>query len=69
MGCSGGGIIPSKRPLGSAQLTRRKDYVAIYSIMNEWSQIVGQWAVGNTSFDEYATGMRDVLKRYDDLGY
>jgi hypothetical protein len=47
----------------------RKDYVAIYSIMNEWSQIVGQWAVGDTSFEEYATGMRDVLKRYDDLGY
>lgn len=47
----------------------RKDYAAIYSIMNEWSQIVGQWAVGDTSFDEYAVGVRDVLKRYDDLGF
>eukprot|EP00243_Klebsormidium_subtile_P008236 TRINITY_DN3852_c0_g3_i2.p1 TRINITY_DN3852_c0_g3~~TRINITY_DN3852_c0_g3_i2.p1 ORF type:complete len:563 (+),score=97.89 TRINITY_DN3852_c0_g3_i2:62-1750(+) len=47
----------------------RKDYGAIYSIMNEWSQIVGQWAVGDTSFGEYVTGLRSVLKRYDDLGY
>ena len=47
----------------------RKDYGAIYSIMNEWSQIVGQWAVGDTSFGEYVGGLRSVLKRYDDLGY
>ncbi|GAQ93224.1 hypothetical protein KFL_013720010, partial [Klebsormidium nitens] len=47
----------------------RKDYAAIYSIMNEWSQIVGQWAVGDTSFDEYVTGVQDVLKRYADLGF
>ncbi|GAQ84142.1 hypothetical protein KFL_001770280 [Klebsormidium nitens] len=47
----------------------RKDYAAIYSVMNEWSQIVGQWAVGDTSFDEYAPGIQDVLKRYDELGY
>ncbi|GAQ92967.1 hypothetical protein KFL_012280010 [Klebsormidium nitens] len=47
----------------------RKDYAAIYSVMNEWSQIVGQWAVGDTSFDEYAVGLRDVLKRYDDHGF
>ncbi|GAQ87318.1 acetamidase/formamidase [Klebsormidium nitens] len=47
----------------------RKDYAAIYSVMNEWSQIVGQWAVGDTSFDDYATGLRDVLKRYDDRGF
>lgn len=47
----------------------RKDYAAIYSIMNEWSQIVGQWAVGDTSFAEYALGVESVLKRYDALGY
>lgn len=47
----------------------RKDYAAIYSIMNEWSQIVGQWAVGDTSFEQYESGLADVLKRYEDLGY
>ncbi|GAQ90322.1 hypothetical protein KFL_006270040 [Klebsormidium nitens] len=47
----------------------RKDYAAVYSIMNEWSQIVGQRAVGDTSFEEYESGLAGVLKRYEDLGY
>lgn len=46
----------------------RKDYAAVYSIMNEWSQIVGQWAVGDTSFEQYESGLADVLKRYEGLG-
>lgn len=47
----------------------RKDYAAVYSTMNEWLQIVGQWAVGDTSFDQYRSGVADVLKRYADRGY
>lgn len=46
-----------------------KDFAAVYSIMNEWSQIVGQWAVGDTSFDQYASGLSDVLRRYEELGF
>lgn len=41
----------------------------MYSIMNEWSQIVGQWAVGDTSFEQYESGLKDVLKQYEELGY
>ena len=47
----------------------RKDYGAIYSVMNEWSQIVGQWAVGDTTFQQYELGLADVLKRYETFGY
>lgn len=46
-----------------------KDFADVYSIMNEWSQIVGQWAVGDTSFDQYASGLSDVLRRYEELGF
>jgi hypothetical protein len=46
-----------------------KDFAAIYSIMNEWGQIVAQWAVGDSSFDEYVRGLQGVVKRYEDLGF
>jgi hypothetical protein len=45
-----------------------KDFAAIYSIMNEWGQIVAQWAVGDSSFDEYVHGLQAVIKRYEELG-
>jgi hypothetical protein len=47
----------------------RNDYATVYSIMNDWSQMVGQWAVGDTSFGQYQSGVADVLKRYVDRGY
>jgi predicted ATPase len=46
-----------------------KDFAAIYSIMNEWGQIVAQWAVGDSSFDEYVRGLQGVVRRYEELGF
>lgn len=46
-----------------------KEFAAIYSVMNEWSQIVAQYGVGDLSFNEYVTGLQAVARRYAALGY
>jgi hypothetical protein len=37
--------------------------------MNEWGQIVAQWAVGDLSFDEHVRGLQGVIKRNEELGF
>eukprot|EP00243_Klebsormidium_subtile_P000970 TRINITY_DN115_c0_g1_i2.p2 TRINITY_DN115_c0_g1~~TRINITY_DN115_c0_g1_i2.p2 ORF type:complete len:231 (+),score=56.25 TRINITY_DN115_c0_g1_i2:1168-1860(+) len=43
-----------------------KAYEAVYTVMNEFSQVAAQWMVGDTSFREIEGGLRDPMKRYEE---